>query len=126
MLSSPDDKDMTMLFVCLSNRPSAIPGLLPDEIIVPVSRSVGMSVKNVFIRFPYFSRTKYTLWTFCGLLGVELLRKMGWRHGRAIGPKHIAASSGISCIKLICYISYIMIHQIDLDQFESPLFFCLI
>ena len=115
MLSRTDNKDMTMLFICLSNRPSAIPGLLPDEIIVPVSRSVGMSVKNVFIKFSYFSCTIYTLWTFRGLLGVELLRKMGWRHGRAIGPKHIAASSGISCIKLICYILVQMIHQIDLD-----------
>lgn len=49
----------------LNKRPSAIPGILPDEIIVPVSHSIG----------------------------IELLRKMGWRHGRAIGPKHIAASS---------------------------------
>lgn len=49
----------------LKKWPSAIPGLVPDEIIVPVSRSIGF----------------------------ELLRKMGWRHGRAIGPKHMAASS---------------------------------
>eukprot|EP00250_Pteridium_aquilinum_P018132 c23961_g1_i1 orf=422-3370(-) len=49
----------------LKKWPSAIPGLVLDEIIVPVSRSIGF----------------------------ELLRKMGWRHGRAIGPKHIAASS---------------------------------
>ncbi|MCO5613509.1 hypothetical protein L7F22_067786 [Adiantum nelumboides] len=49
----------------LKKRPSAIPGLLPDDIIVPVSRSIGF----------------------------ELLRKMGWRHGRSIGPKHMAASS---------------------------------
>lgn len=49
----------------LKKRPSAIPGILPDEIIVPVARSIGF----------------------------ELLRKMGWRHGRGIGPKHMAASS---------------------------------
>ncbi|KAI5073409.1 hypothetical protein GOP47_0011422 [Adiantum capillus-veneris] len=49
----------------LKKRPSVIPGLLLDDVIVPVSRSIGF----------------------------ELLRKMGWRHGRSIGPKHIAASS---------------------------------
>lgn len=49
----------------LKKRPSAIPGLPPDEIIVPVSDSIGF----------------------------KLLLKMGWRHGRAIGPSHIAASS---------------------------------
>ncbi|KAI3970966.1 hypothetical protein MKX01_024613 [Papaver californicum] len=37
-------------------RPSAIPGLVPDEIILPVASSIG----------------------------VKLLQKMGWRHGRAI------------------------------------------
>lgn len=50
----------------IGDRPSAIPGPLIDEIIVPVNESTG----------------------------VKLLRLMGWRGGRQIGPKHIAAASG--------------------------------
>ncbi|KAJ7538730.1 hypothetical protein O6H91_11G061500 [Diphasiastrum complanatum] len=46
-------------------RPGAIPGPIPDEIVVPVANSIG----------------------------VKLLSKMGWRHGRAIGPSHLAAST---------------------------------
>ncbi|OVA05063.1 SWAP/Surp [Macleaya cordata] len=38
------------------DRPSAIPGLVPDELILPVANSIG----------------------------VKLLRKMGWRHGQSI------------------------------------------
>ncbi|XP_024524173.1 G patch domain-containing protein TGH homolog isoform X1 [Selaginella moellendorffii] len=51
----------------LRSRPAVIPGFVPDEIIVPPTDSIG----------------------------VKLLRKMGWRHGRGIGPKHIAASSEV-------------------------------
>ncbi|KAH7441522.1 hypothetical protein KP509_03G041500 [Ceratopteris richardii] len=51
----------------LKKRPSVIPGPLLEDVIVPVSRSIGF----------------------------ELLRKMGWRHGRSIGPKHIVASSDV-------------------------------
>jgi G patch domain-containing protein 1 len=50
----------------VSDRPSAIPGPAIDEIVVPVTESIG----------------------------VRLLLKMGWRHGRVIGPKHIAAAPG--------------------------------
>ncbi|CAK9869086.1 unnamed protein product, partial [Sphagnum jensenii] len=48
----------------IAKRPSAIPGPAIDEIVVPVTESIG----------------------------VRLLLKMGWRHGRVIGPKHIAAA----------------------------------
>ncbi|KAG0560153.1 hypothetical protein KC19_10G157600 [Ceratodon purpureus] len=50
----------------IGDRPSAIPGPLIDEIIIPVNDSTG----------------------------VKLLRLMGWRGGRQIGPKHVAAASG--------------------------------
>jgi len=39
----------------------------------------------------------FWLWSLkCGgwIAGVRLLLKMGWRHGRVIGPKHIAAAPG--------------------------------
>lgn len=49
----------------LQTRPSAIPGPIPDEIIVPVAESIG----------------------------VKLLVKMGWRHGRSIGASDIASIS---------------------------------
>ncbi|CAN6468425.1 unnamed protein product [Victoria cruziana] len=43
-----------------SKRPSAIPGPVPDEIVLPETKSVGMM----------------------------LLLKMGWRHGHSIGVEH--------------------------------------
>eukprot|EP00897_Mesotaenium_endlicherianum_P005575 jgi/Mesen1/5045/ME000025S04442 len=46
-------------------RPSVIPGPVPDELVVLATESIG----------------------------VKLLKKMGWRHGRAVGPKHEAASA---------------------------------
>lgn len=49
----------------LQTRPSAIPGPIPDEIIVPVAESIG----------------------------VKLLVKMGWRHGRSIGARDITSIS---------------------------------
>lgn len=49
----------------LQTRPSAIPGPVPDEIIVPVAESIG----------------------------VKLLVKMGWRHGRSIGASDNASIS---------------------------------
>lgn len=50
----------------VGQRPTIIPGPVPDEIVVPLVQSIGIS----------------------------LLLKMGWRHGRSIGPKHIAAAQG--------------------------------
>ena len=49
----------------LQTRPSVIPGPVPDEIIIPVAESIG----------------------------VKLLVKMGWRHGRSIGASDIASIS---------------------------------
>ncbi|GLJ22134.1 hypothetical protein SUGI_0415440 [Cryptomeria japonica] len=46
-------------------RPSAIPGPVPDELIIPAAESIG----------------------------VKLLVKMGWRQGRSIGASHTAAIS---------------------------------
>ncbi|KAL3701939.1 hypothetical protein R1sor_019961 [Riccia sorocarpa] len=44
-------------------RPSAIPGPVPDEIVVPATQSIG----------------------------VKLLMKMGWRRGRVVGPRLLTA-----------------------------------
>lgn len=47
-------------------RPSAIPGPIPDELIVPSAEPMG----------------------------VRLLKKMGWRPGKGVGPKHEVAAAG--------------------------------
>ncbi|GAQ77979.1 hypothetical protein KFL_000060440 [Klebsormidium nitens] len=47
------------------NRSSAIPGPIPDELIVPSAESMG----------------------------VKLLKKMGWRPGKGVGPKHEVAAA---------------------------------
>lgn len=41
-----------------AGRPAAIPGFLPDQLIAPISSGIG----------------------------VQLLRRMGWREGRGVGP----------------------------------------
>ncbi|BFI23878.1 G patch domain-containing protein 1 [Marchantia polymorpha subsp. ruderalis] len=49
----------------VGRRPSAIPGPVPDEIVIPATQSIG----------------------------VKLLMKMGWRRGRVVGPRHFTAVS---------------------------------
>jgi hypothetical protein len=48
-------------------RPNLIPGPVPDELIVPAADSMG----------------------------VKLLKKMGWRPGKGVGPKHEVAAAGV-------------------------------
>ncbi|XP_049935873.1 G patch domain-containing protein TGH isoform X2 [Nymphaea colorata] len=58
-----------------SKRPSAIPGPVPDEIVLPATKSVG----------------------------VTLLLKMGWRHGHSIGVGQDDSAYGTFCIDIFTH-----------------------
>ncbi|KAI3918860.1 hypothetical protein MKW98_017308 [Papaver atlanticum] len=76
------------------NRPSAIPGLVPDEIILPVSSSIG----------------------------VKLLQKMGWRHGRSIKdsrPNSLYDARREARKALLAYSSGDADAKLSQDQFDS-------
>ncbi|KAJ8452214.1 hypothetical protein Cgig2_006019 [Carnegiea gigantea] len=64
-------------------RPSAIPGPVPDELVAPATESVGLfsDTANVFSKQILHYYLEHAS---CHLLGVKLLLKMGWRRGRSI------------------------------------------
>ncbi|KAL4190978.1 hypothetical protein AMTRI_Chr07g78540 [Amborella trichopoda] len=66
-------------------RPSAIPGPVPDEIVVPAPNSIGLYMMH--IQYFILDRTLVAFLqnTCLQCVGIKLLLKMGWRHGRSIG-----------------------------------------
>lgn len=84
--------------MALCFRPSAIPGPIPDELIAPAAESIGMFADaGLFIFLKQFLCYQLEL-TCSEFLGVKLLLKMGWRHGRSIKDSSTASLQGMFCV----------------------------
>lgn len=80
-------------FLCC--RPSAIPGPVPDELVVPATESIGLFsvTENVLFK----NKSYIITWSLLAniVLGVKLLLKMGWRHGRSIKDSRTSSLQGM-------------------------------
>lgn len=87
--------DINLFFIITSiSRPSAIPGPIPDELVVPTSNSIGIvcsDLSNVDICTFNCLLYRYHFWT-----GMTLLMKMGWRQGRSIRDSHADSLYGMA------------------------------
>lgn len=69
-------------------RPNAIPGPVPDELIVPAADSMG----------------------------VKLLKKMGWRPGKGVGPKHEVAAAGACTFPYLSDLKFSFFFEVNVEE----------
>lgn len=77
-------------------RPSAIPGPVPDEIVLPATDSIGLSqlyCKNCALVSTVVLTSHRS--SCCCWPGVKLLLKMGWRHGHSISDSRTNSLYGM-------------------------------
>jgi len=104
--------DTYFFYLYIFYRPSAIPGPIPDELVVPTTNSIGIICSNVLL---VIFELIYVPLIVCYILfpvwtGVTLLMKMGWRQGRSIKDSHADSLYGMPSVYLKKYAFFSIIH----------------